>query len=722
MRPLREYQQEAVDAITRVFDHTGYERSYYPDVKYPCPGFLLFDDMGLGKTATALAVMRNRMKNPNMREIPSLVVCPPNCMDTWIQEILDMFGPGGPIKVRVYRGTPSKKRAALENLDANCVVVVSYNTLAQEYKTFIAHVSPADVAKNAHRIVSRLSNCNRPLYTASCSKTVNVSKFMLAFNRFRGIQGHPMATRGLRLDNLPASAAEFFCRRWNSVVMDEAHCVKNGKTLTAKAAGMLLSRYRLALTGTPVMNAPKELENIMRFACGYGKARYLADPKSFIYRTCTLGRLKSEVLREDTGQHLTRVYDVIVSTDGFPSDRQLYIDFLNRTRGAGDTLSAMRAVVGENAQQFARRKMVVRTSFFSMLNGLRMITLHRDVPLFNKEKFDGETIPAFGVSWTYRTHMGFPKWFRRRVECFILCMRSQPLTQRLYKDVHRLICTHLARQEGTLVQPSPKLLALGDIYALMRRERPNDKMIVFSSSRVFLERVATPYFEQRDIKTVLLCGDTQKNKSAAIARFKEDPEHRMLLANKSVAGVGLNFQDVCGTLVLMEPGWNDAIDRQAMARVDRVGQTRTVHTYRLMWPNSVDTGIRELQKAKRHTGNMVLYARETPSVAAMLRTMIEFDPKKALRGEKPTYAQGFLDGGPFPILDLGYKRGREWAKLKDAEREKKKPRIRVVVKPIAQELPVTRDESMDFEIPGDSCWNCNDWVPRGYALCPKCSV
>lgn len=55
-------------------------------------------------------------------------------------------------------------------------------------------------------------------------------------------------------------------RTWHTVVLDEAHTIKNKETKMSKAAMELQADFRLLLTGTPLQNHVSELWNLMQFA------------------------------------------------------------------------------------------------------------------------------------------------------------------------------------------------------------------------------------------------------------------------------------------------------------------------------------------------------------------------------------------------------------------------------------------------------------------------
>ena len=60
---------------------------------------------------------------------------------------------------------------------------------------------------------------------------------------------------------------ESLCKKeWNTIVLDEAHTIKNRDTKMSKAAMKLQGKFRILLTGTPVQNNLSEIWNLMQFA------------------------------------------------------------------------------------------------------------------------------------------------------------------------------------------------------------------------------------------------------------------------------------------------------------------------------------------------------------------------------------------------------------------------------------------------------------------------
>lgn len=66
---------------------------------------------------------------------------------------------------------------------------------------------------------------------------------------------------------LLVTEGELLCSRsWTTIVLDEAHSIKNRDTQTSKAAMQLQADFRLMLTGTPLQNHLSEIWNLFQFA------------------------------------------------------------------------------------------------------------------------------------------------------------------------------------------------------------------------------------------------------------------------------------------------------------------------------------------------------------------------------------------------------------------------------------------------------------------------
>ena len=93
-----------------------------------------------------------------------------------------------------------------------------------------------------------------------------------------------------------------------------------------------------------------------------------------------------------------------------------------------------------------------------------------------------------------------------------------------------------------------------------------------------------------------------------IRRFNEpDSPFFLFIISTRSGGMGLNLQSA-DTCILFDSDWNPQSDIQAMARVHRIGQTKTVHVYRLVSSGTVEErvgisqhGFDDVVRIKAHT-------------------------------------------------------------------------------------------------------------------------
>jgi SNF2 family DNA or RNA helicase len=552
---------------------------------------MICDDMGLGKTTSALATAARVAS-----DFPTLIVCTPNCVTTWEEECRNFDG------FHVHVWAQGKKLPTTFPQGKHPVVIVSYKALENPFKVWLKERT------DGHRH-ARDTFFNRRLSVAAPKMTEQEFRAVYATSK----EG-PFPPETLH------NADALFERVWGCAIFDEAQTVKGSSAKIGRVVCMLQSDYRIALTGTPILNKVKDIFNILRFALQYSECDGARSVTSELFCACKMGRSKEDV--KDIVK-IPQPLDVNVlcpmDRANFPVEYEWY---LQRLRILQLDVNEMR-----NARDSDERKVATR-KFFSTTAALRTVCWHRDLYIDK-----GVFVPAFPVEWTKQTHMHFPVWFRQRVETFFLCMRACfPFFSRV-KDLMRLVCTVWAHQESTLVQPSPKLLATYNIYQDMIKRDPQDKLVVFSESRAYLERCVVPYFTQRGEQGVrLLCGGTIAYKQNTMKQFKLDPSVRVMCVVKSVGAVGLNLQDVSGTVVISEPHWNEATDAQCVSRILRHGQTRDPpRVYRLLVTNSVDTAMRRLQEAKRDMAEKALRGSQTVEVADTLSRLIDSNLNTALR-------------------------------------------------------------------------------------------
>ncbi|CAD7931337.1 unnamed protein product, partial [Amoebophrya sp. A25] len=90
-----------------------------------------------------------------------------------------------------------------------------------------------------------------------------------------------------------------------------------------------------------------------------------------------------------------------------------------------------------------------------------------------------------------------------------------------------------------------------------------------------------------------------------VDRFNEDENIFLMLASTRAGGVGINLTGA-NVVIFYDSDWNPAVDRQAMDRVHRIGQTKDVHVFRLLSSYTVEENIWRKQVVKRKLDDMVI--------------------------------------------------------------------------------------------------------------------
>ena len=142
--------------------------------------------------------------------------------------------------------------------------------------------------------------------------------------------------------------------------------------------------------------------------------------------------------------------------------------------------------------------------------------------------------------------------------------------------------------------PSAKLEVLEDLLGEIVAE--GHRVLVFSQFVQSLKAIAA-VMDARGLRYEYLDGAT-RNRQDVIDRFQADASVPLFLLSLKAGGLGINLT-AADYVVLFDPWWNPAVERQAVDRSHRIGQRKPVFVYRLVTRGSIEERILELQEKKR---------------------------------------------------------------------------------------------------------------------------
>jgi superfamily II DNA or RNA helicase len=121
------------------------------------------------------------------------------------------------------------------------------------------------------------------------------------------------------------------------------------------------------------------------------------------------------------------------------------------------------------------------------------------------------------------------------------------------------------------------------------------RLLVFSQFVTLLKRLRD-WFETEGIPTAYIDGST-RDRLAVCDRFNRDPDITACLISLKAGGTGLNLTGA-DTVIHFDPWWNPAVEDQATDRAHRIGQSRTVTSYKLATEGTVEDKVLALQIKK----------------------------------------------------------------------------------------------------------------------------
>jgi len=372
---------------------------------------------------------------------------------------------------------------------------------------------------------------------------------------------------------------------FSTVILDEAHDIKNPDSQIARVARSLVAEHRFVLTGTPIENSLRDLWSLMHFLL----PGYLGSRQDF--------RERYEQPLQATGLSLHASADAAPILGGNATaevrrrlQRRLQPFYLARRKRevAKELPEKIEQVV--SCELTVAQAQVYRQLLDSARQGL-------DDARRDKNPGRGRMLALTAL-------------LRLRQACCdlrLLGLPSQPTTDDVEPptaadDDNDAIAGDLGAAAETHPHATSGKLAMLD--ELLEQIREGNHRVLIFSQFVSMLRLLAAHLREAGVGFSYLDGQT-KDRAGEVDRFQRDPAIAAFLISVKAGGTGLNLTGA-DTVIHFDPWWNPAVEAQATDRAHRIGQTRVVTSYKLIAAGTVEEKIVALQTRKRALAAEVL--------------------------------------------------------------------------------------------------------------------
>ena len=146
---------------------------------------------------------------------------------------------------------------------------------------------------------------------------------------------------------------------------------------------------------------------------------------------------------------------------------------------------------------------------------------------------------------------------------------------------------------GTLIHKI-KSTKIGNIIHFLKNDTKNtDKIILFSQWDELLHKVGNILSEYKF--KIVYCQGSVFQRKRAISSFQKDPDVRIIMLSSRNAASGINLT-MANKIILLEPVYGSSeyrknIEEQAIGRADRIGQKSPIDVYRFIIKDTIEEDI-----------------------------------------------------------------------------------------------------------------------------------
>ena len=330
--------------------------------------------------------------------------------------------------------------------------------------------------------------------------------------------------------------------KWDVLVIDEAQNIKNISSQQTILIKSIKSKYRIAMSGTPVENRLLEYYSIMDFA----NKGYLGSVSNFN---------KQFAIPIEAERNVVQLNKFLAATKPFvlrrlKSDKSIINDLPDKI------------VIDEYCNLTTQQISLYQATLDNVME---------------KIKVEDDSNIRRGL-----------------VLGLILAL----------KQICNHPCQYLKNVDDVRIDSSGKLVLLIDKVKDIQAN--NEKVIIFTQFAEMGKILQNIIQNECNAPVLFLHGGvTRKKRDEMVELIQNNHQYQIMILSIKAGGVGLNLTST-NHVIHYDLWWNPAVENQATDRAYRIGQTKNVFVHRLISSNSFEEKINQMIKNKQELADLTI--------------------------------------------------------------------------------------------------------------------